>query len=74
MISLRYSCKCGWSSTLLDDAQGHANATQHHVDVLGSISPVFNVTAQKQKIERAAKDKAWDAQVMRVARERGLLK
>lgn len=69
----KYSCACGASVPSLDDAQNHANRTGHAVDVRGTITN--NVpTASPEAIAAAAERRVRDAEIMRVARDRGLLK
>ena len=72
MISLTYSCTCGFKTPILTSAQEHADTTQHVVEVRGSI------TSQKRpkavQIEQAARDRALNAAILRAARDRGLIK
>lgn len=69
----KYSCACGFSVPGLDEAQLHANRTGHTVDVRGQITN--NVpTASPEAIAAAAERRVRDAEIMRQARDRGLLK
>lgn len=72
MMTMTYSCSCGWRSGLLNDAQDHANANGHVVSITGSITsniPQVDATA----IAEAARARATEAEIMRRARDRGLL-
>lgn len=73
MISLTYSCTCGFKTAILTAAQEHADQTQHIIDIRGSL------TAQKPPkadtaIEKSARDRALRNAILRAARDRGLIK
>lgn len=72
MISMTYSCKCGFKSSVLDDAQGHADEEGHNVDLVGSITP-RTIQFDTHAIELSAARKARESEIMRQARDRGLL-
>lgn len=74
MISMSYSCRCGWRSAVLNDAQDHANSTFHHVDLHGFITPNKLPVANTQSIEEAARKRAKESAILRAARDKGLLK
>lgn len=75
MITLNYSCKCGYVSSILDDAQKHVNATRHHIDVSGFLTPnITLVKAAQEGAPEAVKERARENAILRAARDRGLLK
>ena len=71
MISLGYRCSCGWRSGALEAAQSHADQTGHTVHVSGTISPRPKETVQ---ITRSAREKLLEAEILRRAREKGLVR
>lgn len=72
-ISLSYACTCGFSTGFLEDAQEHVNKTVGHlIHVRGTISanvPQVDPTA----IAASAQKKMEDAEILRIARDRGLI-
>lgn len=73
MIQLSYRCACGAKTSDLDTAQKHADATGHVVTISGSMTsrePVVSST----KIAESAERKMREAAILRLARDRGLLK
>ena len=74
MISLRYSCACGFATGVLNDAQDHANATEHHVQITGFMTANKAPVADLRALEERARTKARENEIMRRARDRGLLK
>ncbi len=72
---LRYSCKCGFSTTWILDGQAHANATGHTLDVTGTL------TAEERALKALplSKDELLykrmrEAEILRIARDRNLLR
>lgn len=74
MISLSYSCRCGFASSILDDAQDHSNSTQHHVSIVGFMTPTKSPVANIHAVEERHKARVREATIMRLARDKGLLK
>ena len=72
MISMHYSCKCAWSSGVLDEAIEHSDKTGHFVHIDGTITPQEH-TAVLKTIGASAARRAYEFEVMRRARERGLV-
>lgn len=56
-FQLFYACRCGYHSAFLQDAQRHANASGHTLDVSGTMSPEENagVLRKLQKSSDAKK-------------------
>lgn len=74
MIKMTYSCKCGWESGVLDEAQQHANHNKEHiVDIRGTITFQDKCKADKEFIEQEMRKRATDAEIMRRAREKGFI-
>lgn len=76
MYRLAYSCKCGWSSRMYVDAQQHANDTGHTLDVTGTLSASERPVADESAltISEALKKKVREAEILRRAKQRGLVK
>lgn len=75
MISMSYSCtKCEFRSALLEDAQEHANSTRHHLDIKGFISPNGLPKSVDARIELQARERAKQSAILRLAKERGLVR
>lgn len=73
MIRMSYSCACGMNTARLEEAQGHADETGHVVRIAGEVTtriPQVDATA----IEASARARATEAEILRAARDRGLLK
>lgn len=72
MITMSYACKCGYATGVLDAAQQHSNATRHHVEIHGFLTPNA-VPAIIGPTPEAIKQKLREAAILRAAREKGLL-
>ena len=73
-IRLSYCCtKCRFGDTgILDDAQAHANATGHEVQIRGTLT-ANKLIISPEAIAAAAEKKLREAEILRQARDRGLL-
>lgn len=74
MITLTYSCKCGWQSVILDDAQEHSNLTRHKVEIVGSLTPNKAIPTTYVDIEERARARARESAILRIAKEKGLVR
>lgn len=76
MISMTYLCtQCEFKTGVLNDAQEHANATTHSVEINGFIT-TNKVVGDFVRIETSQKikDHARELEIMRRAREKGLVR
>lgn len=71
-ISMSYHCPCGFRTLILDAAQNHANATGHVVSIQGALSANKPVVL-KEAIEASAAEKVREMEIMRRARQKGLV-
>lgn len=75
MLTLRYTCgerACSFESTSLDDAQKHANEERHAINIIGALTP--NRPPPTQSIDEVARTKARTNEILRRAKERGLVR
>lgn len=75
MTSWEYTCTvCKYATPLLNNAQDHANETRHHLKVHGFLTPNRPPKTTTYNAPEAQMQRARDAQILRVARDKGLLK
>lgn len=74
MINLTYSCSCGFNSGVLNDAQDHANRMFHRLSIQGTLTADPRSVKSKYDATESAKIKAREMEIMRRAKEKGLLK
>lgn len=72
-LTLIFTCtQCDWKHGDLTRAEQHAQALSHIISVRGTVTP--KITFDVQKIEAAAEKKLRDGLILRLARDKGLLK
>ena len=72
-IVMHYDCsECEAALPTLDAAQDHANATQHRVDISGTLT-TNKAIADLVSLEEAQRKRAFEAEVLRRARDKDLL-
>lgn len=74
MIRLTYKCQvCGFGSSVLNEAQEHANTKRHVVDISGEMTPSEESLHVSDAIAPHLAKQVRENAVMRLAKQRGLI-
>lgn len=74
MIRLHYKCSvCSFSSSMMNDAQEHANIMRHALDITGELTASAESIHLSDALSPSLAAKVREDTVMRLAKQRGLI-